>query len=96
MWFSPPYAVEVYLSLPGNKGTRMSNKNAPLEIYREEPGKNHEKLEVELDTQLDTARCATADEWIADAHVAGSRYDATASPTRIAHFATVHHLGTVN
>jgi hypothetical protein len=63
---------------------------------REELGKKTIKLEVELDTQLDAARCAAADEWVADADVARRGDNSTTSSTGIAHFTPVHYLGAVN
>lgn len=65
-------------------------------ISQEEPELKLTKLEVELNRQLNTARPTAANEWIADAHVAGSGDNTTPRSAGVAYLSSVHDLVTVD
>ena len=68
--------VEVYSSLRGMWEGKLFARNfvqekAPPAGSREEPGKNRDELEAELDGQLNAARTSAAEERVANADVGG-------------------------
>ena len=95
--------VEVYPSLRETWETelfaaRFCAKKKPLlpHVRERSEGRNIKKLESKLDGQLNAPRTATADERVADAHVARGGNNAGARSSGIAYFPPVHHLEAVD